>query len=257
MPVGASRVSTIGRVGVSIPDSVVYRWENPIDGLSDQDTVSTWPHEIGGIDMEMVGSPIYDESGLNDTPGVDFGDGSEYGELGDVSDFFDVFPGKHAIAYSVYLPENPSDEAYMGTSPGGPNTIWRVDYGRFNASDGAIGYQIRDEDRNNVEINTTDTFDDDDTHFIVINATGISGSDLDIYVDDMENPVDVTVEEDDDLTGEIVDLDGDDAPFLAGVNNDGGDLIGSADMTVGTVSLLNDSLNESERKSLKDEELWT
>ena len=243
----------------AIPDALEYWAIQPIDGLSTNDDVSAWPWERPEEepDISFPDEPSYDEELVGGTPGIDFDGSSNYGDLGGLSSFFSAISDPvepHAVIYSGHFPTGAGSEMLLGLNPNDPNTHFYLDHGRAIASSGGIGYELRDEDRNQMTVTSNDTYDDGEAHFIIVNVTGNTGQDIDIYVDDMDNPIGVSVDNDDTVTDK---LNPDDDPvFLNALNNDGSPE-GYSDVGVATVGFATDSLSGDERKSLKDEELWT
>ena len=76
---GGSWGSLITDTVSTLPDNTVAHYDASQLSLNDGDTVSVWPDEQGGNDLDIqTGSPTYVESGINGNPAIAFnGDGLE------------------------------------------------------------------------------------------------------------------------------------------------------------------------------------
>ena len=112
---------------VDIPDSVVYQWRTPIDGLSDTDVVSTWPDSVGDNDGSGVGV-TYNEGGFAGADAVS-ADGND--DLVETSPVPELYQTSFTWAFTYRSTQN--SRGIMGQEEDGDNyTRWDV----FNEASG-------------------------------------------------------------------------------------------------------------------------
>ena len=93
-------VAVTDTAGDDIPDSAINHWETPIEGLSDNDTVTTWPEQVQNADISGT-NLTYSETVMDNTAGV-VGNGTDsFGSATPASDYADVVSGDFAQLYTV------------------------------------------------------------------------------------------------------------------------------------------------------------
>ena len=160
-----------------IPDSVDYQ-------VRVEDFDDPWPFNIGEIDMSVSGlsASTFD----NDEDSV-AGDGTDdYGQ----ADGPQNLPENESfgVAFTFEASSLESGEFYWG-SVGTGNEYFRCDTAERQSNPGNIEIEIRDGGGDLLAVQTDNTYDDGNPHLVVINKTGDSASDIDFYIDDMDNPV--------------------------------------------------------------------
>lgn len=131
---------------VAIPDSgnLYARYDSRELGLSDQDTVSTWPDEVGSADLSALGAPVYETNIQNGNPAV-FYDGTDdaheatSGVFGTVSQPFTVYlvvidPADNAL--HALFGDNTAAKAWTRFEDDGN---YSVNWGSYTSS-GAYGF---------------------------------------------------------------------------------------------------------------------
>ena len=173
---------------VDIPDSVVNQW-------AVENFATPWPDSVGTADMTING--LSSSTFSTSDPSV-FGDGvddfgsSDPTEMGSLESF--------GLAFTLAFENPDGGDVFFGRneslaqSDTGSSILVRTS----NVGDAAsIEFFMQDENGNRLWVYTTSTFDDGTPKPVIIDKNGNTASDIDIYVDDMENPQITTTETDD------------------------------------------------------------
>ena len=139
-PFGASRAGLMSVAGDDIPDSVVYQLKTPISGLSDGDTVNTWPAVEGKPDATSS-SLIYSENEFNEIDAVS-GDGID-DILNCGSDSTDIIGGTE-FTWAMTIQTQDTDRIIMGFEDENIDSFCRIDF----RDDGDIQLRMRDDTTN-------------------------------------------------------------------------------------------------------------
>lgn len=184
-------VQTVGSSGggSAIPESeanqkLVHRWYLSEDSAPFVD-------QIGNADSTSVTGTTqvtgdYVDGAARDGDGTD--DVIETTTWGSFGSNMDT---DFAIAFSFKA--TATSGAFIGIQNPNDNTTVYADIGDL-ASGGEITFFIRDSNGNNISISTDNTYNDDIPHRVVLNKTGNTGSDLEIWIDG--NQVATTVDSD-------------------------------------------------------------
>jgi len=166
--------------GPDIPDSVVYQ-------VQAEDFATPWPFSVGGVDMSV--------SGLTATT---FGNG-ENAVSGDGIDDYGHVAGPQTLpqnrgfglATTVAFSVDSGGEYLLGSedSTSGEQFFFRS--GTIGPQ-GSIEFNVRDSTGAKIAVYTDNTYDDGSLEPIIINKTGNTASDIQIYVGDMSAPVSTT-----------------------------------------------------------------
>lgn len=160
------------------PAHVVHQYDF-IDNFSEGD--STVPDSAGSADMSITGSPtnasIGGETGAKGDGTDDHGSADGPMSVGELESW--------GIAFTFNSPGMGDNEFYFGFKDG--DQAFQIYSTDFNASLGEVTAYIRDQNKNALQWHTYDTYDDNDDHAVVVNKLGDSGSDTEIYVDDMDS----------------------------------------------------------------------
>lgn len=222
--------SVVWTAAADIPDSVVYQYVAENFG-------SPWPDEVQSADMTVNGLTASTfangETSVSGDGNSDHGlaDGPE--SLGGLQEF--------GIAFTIQF-SAPSPDSRLGGSiaSGGRINIKT----NTNGPQGGIELSLSD-GTNFLDVFTDNAYDDGTARAVVINKTGNTGSDIDVYVDDMTTPVPTTAATDDgfnpsNYTNER------DFGFYA-LNNDG-TIEFNTDFNAGVFEFWDSPPNQSERE---------
>jgi hypothetical protein len=206
------------------PDSVDHQYKAP-------EFASPWPDAVGNVDMSISGLTSSTFSNGEDSVA---GDGASHGEA-DITDLGSQT--QFGIAFTAEYSNISSTGFFLGQNDGGVNFT-------VETASGEVGLRIND-GSNNIDAVSTDQYDDGSVHAIVINKTGNSASDIQIYVDDMANNV-ATVS----ISGTINPASYSNArPFYFFARNDDGSESGAIDADMGTIETNSSPYSLSERES--------
>ena len=222
-------------VGIdAIPDSVEYQYVA-------ENFASPWPDEVGDADMSVngLGSSTFSngENSVNGDGSSDDGTADGPQTLSENQSF--------GIGITAEYSSVSSGDAIIAVSHGfDPVLTVRID-----SSDGEIRFRVSDDNGNRLRIITDNGFADGNPHLIVLNKTGDSASDMDIYVDNMETAESVTVDDDDNFDHTNVTMTADMGFWN---RNDGGTLQSdNIAMDAGIFEFKTTAYSEDERKNLK------
>jgi len=235
----------------AIPDDLEYRWTTPIDGLSSNDSVSTWPEEIQGEDIDGD-NLTYDETVMDDTPGVR-NDGSGFGTA-DTNVLLDVINDSHAIEFSFRKGEWDSGNTYIFGVDGDSGSDESYTFAD-NTGEGIRMFLADSSDNRSVVDLDLSNFDDGDPHLLTVNINDISDpSNWDAYVD--TNTVNMSVRDDDNMNS-IQDFNGVDISFFARSRPSGTVGDSPSDIDIGEFSIYSDTRDSNERQNSFDNQLWS
>lgn len=234
-PLGIARSGTVVQrrsyEGPDIPDSVVYQYRA-------EDFASPWPDQVGSADMTVNGLAA---TTFPDGTDAVAGDGSSHGladgpqTLGSNSSF--------AVAFTVNYSNVNDNDRWFGVD--GDTAQFRVYTSDFNGSVGNIRLWLTDTNGNNATRGTQNTtFDDGNTHSVVINKPDDNPDNWDVYVDDMDNDIGVTTG-DTGFDSSNFAADGDLA-FFAGNNQ--GSIANQIDSDVGVFEFWDTPLTQTDRE---------
>ena len=194
--------------------------------------------DVNGTVEDLAGNADGTNNGVTSVDGGWAGDsageadGSEYIETTTWGDFGSNMDTDFAIAASFKTADS---GRFYGVLDDRMGILPRL------LSDGDIVFQIRDNGDGRLEVTTDNTgFNDNNEHRVVMNKTGNTGSDLEIWVDQAKEPVTVT---DDRGWDEVVNFTID--VWLFGANA-GGSLNGGMNGIVDDICVFGDSLTQSE-----------
>lgn len=168
------------------PDSVAYLYRA-------EDFASPWPDTVGSADMTVNG--LVSSTFSNGEDSV-FGDGDD-GDYGTASGPEQIPTNESfGVAFSTeYIALDRT--TWFGTQTIDSSPIFEVtDIDFISGLIGRIVFRLADDNGNEISVHTNNTFDDGNAHLVVINKTGNTASDIDIYVDDMSAPVQTGVASD-------------------------------------------------------------
>jgi hypothetical protein len=154
-------------------------------------TTSTWPDSIGNADMSINGvsaSTLNGDRAASSDGVDDFGlaDGPQQ----------TITQNTYGIAFVVNSSDTTDLTNFMATNGSG---------GAFNLSDsdfddgsnGELKLKMDDNNGNDIDVESTQVICDGNTHLICVNKRGDSGSQIEFYIDDMQNAATTTVHNND------------------------------------------------------------
>ncbi len=167
------------------------------DSEADQKLVHRWYlSEDSDPLVDQIGSADGTNNGTTQVTGdwVDGaareGDGTEaYIETTTLGTYGSDMANDFAVAFSV---DTTDDGVILGIN--NDTTTLYADLGGLSGTSGEINFFIRDDSGNILWVSTDNTFDDGAPHRVVLNKTGNTASNLEIWVDGSQQPV--TVEDD-------------------------------------------------------------
>ena len=175
-------------VGSAIPDSVEYQWTTPIDGLSDNDLVETWPATVSDTDID--GEGVFYVENLNGSDAV-AGDGEDdYAVLGTLGDFgSNIMDSDFTKAFMLPEISEGDDGFFYGVFDGQENQDLRFGmnpFGRSNQSEQAFSFDIEDSSGNELRGATQQEIADGNEHSVIISFGENwkeEGGDFEVYID--------------------------------------------------------------------------
>jgi len=229
--------------GSEIPDSVVYQYDAGTFATGD----TSWADSVGSADMSISGDP--QSVSLSDGSGVE-GDGTDdYGSAA-VADI--ATNQTLGLAFTVSLSSISNFSAFYGVSDDSNPTNRIAALSGLYGSAGSIEPIFVDANDNRIEVYTTNQYDDGNIHSVIINKSGNTASDIDIYVDDMTTPVSTSTQSD----GAF-----DHTNFNQSRNvgfwsrNNGGSISGYIPATFGVLEFKSEPYTESDRTGFVDRRL--
>ena len=214
-------------VGIdAIPDSVVYQWRR-------EDFADPWPANVSDVDMTV--------NGLSTTNGFVTGDGTDDHGLADGPQTLPNNNPDIGLAFTFRTSDVDDIHPVFAVEDGTERfAVW---LGR--RTNGAINLEFHDGNDDRYEVETDLTFDDGDAHAVILNKPDDNPSNLDIFVDDMENAVDITVQSDSGYDSSELSLNEDLGFFTF---NSSGNIRDESDTDVGIFEFNDEVFSESERK---------
>jgi len=169
----------------AIPDSVVNQY-------TAENFSSPWPDNIGNSDMTVSG--LVSDSFSNGEASV-FGDGTD--DYGLASKPIDLPENEtFGVAFTFSTIEGSDLSTWFQGSD--ENSSFGVRDSDFeDSSTGELFITMSDDNGNFLSVETNSSYTDGNIHAVVINKTGNSAADIDVFVDDMDTPVSTTTIEDD------------------------------------------------------------
>jgi len=170
-----------------------------IDSEANQKLIHRWVlDDVNGTVEDSVGTADGTNNGVvsidGDYVGGSAGESidSDYDiETTTLGDFGGNMRSDFAIAYTFATTD--SGDYLFGASNSSDSTVMMVGSGGFSGSptDGEINFILRSQENNSASMwrSTNDTFNDGNLHRVVCNKTGNSHSDIEIWVDGVEVPV--------------------------------------------------------------------
>ena len=176
----------------AIPDSVRYHWETPIAGVSEGETVTNWPNEIGGEDITGNNDLIYREGSVDGRDAVE-SDGADDNGQATIPETGGDMDGGQAIGVTFKTTDtgdllgarNDSQILSLGTEPT-PN----IDDG-----DGYLYVLWRDADGNNLEARSSTTVNDGTAYKALVQKNGNSANDIEIWLNETEETIGNTADQ--------------------------------------------------------------
>ena len=171
-----------------IPDSAIHHW--PMDegsGSSVEDVIGSADGSLNGpswISNNWEGGYALEGDGVDD-----------YVETTTWGDFGSNLDGEFAVALTIE-----PYTTFSSTTPliGADDVTFRISFSDVGAGSGELEYFSRDGSGDDINVATTDRYDDGTRHRVVINKTGNDANDVRIWVDNSD--VDQTVSADDNPT---------------------------------------------------------
>ena len=233
-------------VGIdAIPDSAIHQY------LVNDFTTSNWPDSVGTSDIETISGLTEDSTAFDSVGGVS-GDGiDDFGESDTMGDF-----GSNMLSdWAISIPIQTTDDASVpfGLNDQSNNMVlYGVVGDLFDVYDtGVLGLRVRGADSNQYRVHTNEAYNDGNPHHWIINKTGNSDGDLEMYVDDMETAESMTTV----TSGTLTEAENFTDPmsyFRRGGNEDN-----HFEGALGDVRWFNDSLDQSDRQAVHDALDWT
>ena len=238
-------------VGIdAIPDSVIHHYD-PINF-----TTSQWPDEVGTSDMDAISGLSEDSSAFDDNGGVS-ADGTDHG----LTDTMGDFGQNRDTDFAISVPFNTTDNDAMLLGHDEDGVAARtlelgVGISFHGASDGELGFRLRDSDGNTLaEYTDGSTFNDGSDYHLLLNKVSNSAGGIEFYVNDMDNEVASSNDADGGFGNATVqNFDGSMGYFCRSQSGDAGIQIAA---TKGNIRWFNDSLNQSQRQAVHDSLPWT
>jgi len=168
----------------TIPDSVDYQ-------VRVEEFASPWPFNIGGVEMTVTNlSATTFDNGEDAVTG----DGTDdYGQASGP----ETIPSNETLglAFTTAWPGSGSSDNWLGVDEAGGR--WDLDETDFYTGEaGHIKFSLGDGNGNSLTVELDNRYDDDSVHAVVINKSGNTASDIDVYVDDMGSTEPFTVRDD-------------------------------------------------------------
>lgn len=218
-----------------IPDSVAYQY--PVSTFGS----STWGDDVGSADMSVNGMSASTFDNGEDSVS---GDGSDDYGLADGPQ--NILQNK-SCGVAFTFARTSTGGSYFGSdiaSASGPR-FWVYD----PQDAGGFDVHFADDNENNISVVTDGSFNDGNIHAVVINKTGNSASDIEIYVDDMSSPVPISTNSDQSFDHNSY-SNSDDCAFFA--NNEAGTIEKYMEMEAGIFEFNTDAYSQSERDGFVD-----
>jgi len=219
------------------PQSVIHSYKESKFG-------TPWEDEIGSKDMSIVGG-VSQSTFSNGETSVTADGIDDYGLIPGISDI----PRRvkeFGIAFTIQYDDSnvgTFDEYVFGVDDGGIN-IFGVPLGTDTG--GVISLSLRS-DGDLLSIDTQNKYGDNNPHAVVINKTGNTASDIDIYVDDMSTPVPDVDADDQGFNPSNYDDPGLDTTVFC--RNKGGNKTAFSDIDIGVLEFNSGAYTQDERDS--------
>jgi len=230
-----------GEEMIAIPDSeanqkLLHRWVlNDVNGTV-EDSEGDADGTNNGI-QSTGGDWILDAAGE--------GDGDSHIATTTLGDFGSSMDSDFAIALSFTTADNDGNALGVWETAGFSGMALGIPFdGVGGVGDGNFAFLLQDNNDNTLSVNTQDeTFDDGAEYRVVLNKTGNSASDLEIWANQTEES---TNTESDDNFGDVVNFTEDLYLFA---RNAGGSAQREFDGVIDDICIFNDSLTQSEIES--------